>query len=45
MIDDPRINLSMNTSDCSGAGPGVNHCGIQVESMEELAEVRGRWVD
>lgn len=43
MIDDPRINLSINTFDCSGAGPGVNHLGIQVDSMDQLAEVRSRW--
>ena len=45
MIDDPRINLSINTSNSSGKGPGVDHLGIQVETMEELADLRARWDD
>lgn len=43
MVDDPRINLSINTTGCGGNPPGVNHLGIQVESMDELSEVRSRW--
>ncbi|MEL7156580.1 MAG: glyoxalase/bleomycin resistance/dioxygenase family protein, partial [Actinomycetota bacterium] len=45
MVDDPRINLSINTADCGNTSPGVNHLGIQVESSDELAEVRSRWDD
>lgn len=43
MVDDPRINLSINTSTCGGGEPGVNHLGIQVETLDELAEVRAGW--
>lgn len=43
MVDDPRINLSINSSDCGATEPGVNHLGIQVESMDELSEIRSRW--
>ncbi|MEM8925514.1 MAG: VOC family protein [Actinomycetota bacterium] len=45
MIDDPRINLSINTSACDDNRPGVDHLGIQVESMDDLAEVRNDWVE
>ena len=43
MVDDPRINLSINTQECGDHDPGVNHLGIQVDSTEDLAEVRARW--
>ena len=35
MLDDPRVNLNINTQ---GPGPGVDHLGIQVLSDEEVAE-------
>lgn len=38
MLDDPRVNFSL---DVHGRGrPGSAHYGIQVESPEELAEMR-----
>jgi GNAT superfamily N-acetyltransferase len=39
MLDDPRVNFAI--SDRARA-PGVDHLGIQVESGEELAEIRDR---
>ena len=43
MIDDPFLNLSINKTNCSGKQPGSVHMGIQVESMDELDELRSRW--
>jgi catechol 2,3-dioxygenase-like lactoylglutathione lyase family enzyme len=37
MLDDPRINFAISRR---GAKPGLDHLGIQVESGEELAELR-----
>lgn len=37
MLEDPRINFAVSQR---GAAPGVDHLGIQVDSDEELAEVR-----
>ena len=39
MLDDPRVNFAISRR---GDAPGVNHMGIQVESDEELLEMRGR---
>ncbi len=39
MLDDPRVNFAISKR---GDTPGVNHLGIQVESDEELLEMRGR---
>jgi len=39
MLDDPRVNFAISRR---GDTPGVNHLGIQVESDEELLEMRGR---
>ena len=39
MLDDPRVNFAISKR---GDAPGVNHLGIQVESDEELLEMRGR---
>ncbi len=39
MLDDPKINLAISTR---GLLPGLDHLGIQVDSEEELAEVKGR---
>jgi catechol 2,3-dioxygenase-like lactoylglutathione lyase family enzyme len=38
MLDDPRINFALSSR---GMKPGVDHLGVQVESDEELAELRG----
>ena len=37
MLDDPRVNFAVSRR---GDTPGVNHLGIQVESDEELHEMR-----
>ncbi len=39
MLDDPRVNFAISQR---GATPGVNHLGIQVDSDEELSELRDR---
>ena len=39
MLDDPRVNFAISKR---GDASGVNHLGIQVESDEELLEMRGR---
>jgi len=39
MIDDPRLNFAISTR---GGEPGVDHLGIQVDSADELAELKGR---
>ena len=39
MIDDPRVNFAISTR---GSKPGIDHLGIQADSAEELAELRGR---
>ena len=38
MLQDPPVNFAISTR---GGTPGVDHLGIQVESEEELAELRG----
>ena len=39
MLDDPRVNFAVAAR---GRRPGLDHLGMQAESREELAEVRGR---
>ena len=39
MIDDPRVNFAISRR---GAGAGLDHLGLQVESDEELAALRGQ---
>jgi len=39
MLDDPRVNFAISRR---RDAPGVNHLGIQVESDEELLEMRSR---
>ena len=39
MLDDPRINFSIATG---GAVSGINHVGIQAESMQELEDIQSR---
>ena len=41
MLDDPRVNFSIDTHRSDGP-PGSAHYGIQVESPEELEEMRQR---
>ena len=37
MLDDPRINFAISSR---GSKPGVNHLGIQVETADELKDLR-----
>ena len=39
MLEDPRINFAVSEATCSS---GVNHVGLQAETMTELEEIRGR---
>ena len=39
MLQDPPVNFAISTR---GGAAGVDHLGIQVESEEELAALRGR---
>lgn len=39
MLDDPRINFAISMQ---RGNPGIDHLGIQVDSTEELAALRGR---
>jgi lactoylglutathione lyase len=38
MLEDPPVNFAISTR---GGAPGVDHLGIQVDSKEQLAEIRG----
>lgn len=40
MLEDPRINFAISQKD--GATKGIEHVGLQVEDVAELAEVYGR---
>lgn len=40
MLEDPRVNFAISSG--HHAGKGIEHLGIQVESLDELAEVYGR---
>lgn len=39
MLDDPRVNFAISTRH---ATYGINHLGLQVDSAEELAALRGQ---
>ena len=39
MLEDPRVNFSLGQT---AEKPGIEHLGIQAETPEELAELRGR---
>lgn len=39
MLDDPRINFSLSESSRTR---GINHVGLQAESMDELGEIQAR---
>ena len=39
MLDDPRVNFAISSR---ARAPGVDHVGIQVESLRELAELAAR---
>lgn len=40
MLDDPRVNFAISTG--NHAAKGIEHLGIQAESVEELGEVYGQ---
>ena len=42
MIEDPRVNFAISTGRDHA---GIEHLGLQADSAEELAEIRGRLVD
>lgn len=39
MLEDPRINFSLSSS---VRNSGINHVGLQADTVEELAEIQGR---
>lgn len=39
MLDDPRVNFAISVR---GAGAGLDHLGIQVESTDDLGEIGAR---
>ncbi len=39
MLSDPRINFAINES-CGN--PGIDHVGLQADTLEELGEIQGR---
>ena len=39
MLDDPRINFAINES---RASRGIDHVGLQADTLEELGEIQGR---
>ena len=43
MLDDPYINFSVNSTGTDSIG--VSHLGMQVETNEQLDEVRAQWDD
>ncbi|MDJ0654743.1 MAG: ArsI/CadI family heavy metal resistance metalloenzyme [Xanthomonadales bacterium] len=42
MLDDPQLNFSVTTRH---GNSGINHLGLQVDSVEELSGLRARMVD
>ena len=42
MLDDPQLNFSVTTRHDNA---GINHLGLQVDSVEQLAGLRERMVD
>ena len=42
MLDDPRINFSIEPEGQCGQGTGVAHLGVQVGSEDELEDMRAR---
>ena len=39
MLEDPRLNFSLSASDRAG---GINHIGLQADTVEELGEIQKR---
>lgn len=42
MLEDPRINFSIEPEGAKGEGTGVAHLGMQVDGEAELEEMRAR---
>jgi predicted enzyme related to lactoylglutathione lyase len=42
MLDDPRVNFAISSR---GASSGVNHLGVQLDTSDELGEMRARLQD
>lgn len=42
MLDDPRVNFSISTG---GRQHGINHVGLQLDSLDELAHIQARLRD
>lgn len=42
MLDDPRVNFAISKSHGSR---GINHIGLQADTLEELGEIQGRLRD
>jgi catechol 2,3-dioxygenase-like lactoylglutathione lyase family enzyme len=42
MLDDPRINFAISTR---ARNSGLDHLGVQVDSAEELAQLRAQFVE
>ena len=40
MLDEPRVNFAISHR---GAREGLNHLGLQADSADELADIRGRF--
>jgi hypothetical protein len=40
MLDEPRVNFAISHR---GAREGLNHLGLQADSADELAEIRGKF--
>lgn len=40
MLDDPRVNFAISAR---GLKPGIDHLGFQVDSEDELADLRGQF--
>lgn len=38
MLEDPRLNFAIN----AGYRPGINHVGLQADSLDELGEIQAR---
>ena len=38
MLEDPRLNFAIN----AGYTPGINHVGLQADSVDELGEIQAR---
>ena len=40
LLDDPRVNFTLEVLDVAGDVPGIHHVGIQVDEASELESIR-----